>query len=1043
MLRFLRYIVEAIAAFVGVTIVLGLLLAWRLYSAPVSSDYLTPYIAAGIETVLPGSAVHLGSTLVTWDMADRVLSVHAENIKVDDASGFEIASIPSFDAKISVLGLVFGHFLPRDLSIDHPQIKLDHAKDGSFVFGGVAMNGTGRAASSETIGTALRKLSGHLSHTALLRKLAVTRAIFDVHDEETQTDWSVSVPEISISRMGLGALVHAREYGALDGHMTIEITQKDAVASLDAHYAYDPAARTHSLSAVFTDVTPAFIAGGHPETLGLPLAAIVDLPLTGKIKLTFDKSLSVIDVAAQIHGDQGQLVYPTFWDKPCPIQSFDMSADYDQPAHRLTVSDTRVDLGGPTLGLKIEGGASAQAGKDMDFTAEVKVDHLPMNRYEDFWPKPVLPDPRYWLTTNLRDGTFDHAEATLKGALAWNDLANLFVTEGNGKVVATNGRVTYVDGMPPVENVDATATFDLKKMAVQITSGGIGSVRLSPFTLRITGLADPDQNIEIPLRVSGPVPDILRLLDHKPLGYAKALGLSPDDISGKIEGTVKFRFPLLKTLAMKDVSIEATANASGIASTKLIPGVPIDRGNLELTLDTSGLNLKGRVDLGKAPFQVVWQENFERKAGQPLRHVTASGAVAGDQWNNLGVTALGGTKGPINVALDMTKPDKNKMLVSGTLDMTPAALTVDMLDWKKQANMPAILNFSAVAVEGKPVVVSSLTLRGDQITAKGDATLSADMSQLLSLNLSPLVLGRTDASLSFTQSFGPQGALRFDAKGASLDVGGLRGGNDPDKTDPRPKDYHVQVGKLYTSDIGEIDQAQGSASRDQDGWLEINLHGLADGSAPLDIELTPQPDGHRTFKIACDNFGKAMKGLGFTDTIRGGKLSVVGQSAIETPRVIIGKAKISDFTVVKLPVLALLLNAASPFGFTGILTDSADFSRFEGDYRWQGDAITLTRAHAAGSAVGINIDGKVDMNSGDANLQGTVVPFSVVNNLLNYIPVIGGLITGGKDQGVLAVSYQITGKLSSPEISVNPVSLLTPGFIRNLFFRDDAGNEEK
>jgi len=297
--------------------------------------------------------------------------------------------------------------------------------------------------------------------------------------------------------------------------------------------------------------------------------------------------------------------------------------------------------------------------------------------------------------------------------------------------------------------------------------------------------------------------------------------------------------------------------------------------------------------------------------------------------------------------------------------------------------------------------------------------------------------------LQFTQSFGDTGALKFDAKGAALDVAGLRGGNDPNRDDPRPKEYHIQVDRLYTGDIGVIDKAQGSASRDKEGWRQINLHGLADGDTPLSIELTPQPDGHRTFQIACDSFGKAMKGLGFTDKVKGGKLSVSGQSTDDNPRVINGNVKIGGFTVEKLPVLMLLLNATSPFGFTGILTDSADFSRFEGDFVWQGDAITLKQAHAAGSSMGINIDGHIDMNSGDANLQGTLVPFSVVNNILNSIPLIGDIITGGKNQGVLAVAFGISGNMETPKISVNPVSLLTPGFIRNLFFRSEEPKPEK
>jgi len=319
--------------------------------------------------------------------------------------------------------------------------------------------------------------------------------------------------------------------------------------------------------------------------------------------------------------------------------------------------------------------------------------------------------------------------------------------------------------------------------------------------------------------------------------------------------------------------------------------------------------------------------------------------------------------------------------------------------------------------------------------------MTPDMSQFLALNISPLTLGRSNASLHLAQTFGPSGSLRCDVSGSSFDITGLRA-QSSDQPDLRPQDYHIQLDKLYTSATGVIDQAQGSASRDQQGWRAISLHGMT-GATPLSIELTPQPDGHRTLAITSDNFGEMMKGLGFTDTIKGGKFAVSGQSTPDNPGLITGKAKIVDFTVIKLPVLALLLNATSPFGFIGILTDSTDFSRFQGEFHWQGDDLVLTKAHAAGSAIGINIDGKVNLNSGDANLQGTLVPFSVVNNILNYIPLIGDLLTGGQDQGVLAVSYQINGPLNAPKISVNPVSLLTPGFIRNLFFRDDAADDDE
>ncbi len=39
----------------------------------------------------------------------------------------------------------------------------------------------------------------------------------------------------------------------------------------------------------------------------------------------------------------------------------------------------------------------------------------------------------------------------------------------------------------------------------------------------------------------------------------------------------------------------------------------------------------------------------------------------------------------------------------------------------------------------------------------------------------------------------------------------------------------------------------------------------------------------------------------------------------------------------------------------------------------------------------------------------------------------------GEGEGLLAVTYRMTGDLGDPEVSVNPLSVLAPGFLRGLF----------
>lgn len=68
------------------------------------------------------------------------------------------------------------------------------------------------------------------------------------------------------------------------------------------------------------------------------------------------------------------------------------------------------------------------------------------------------------------------------------------------------------------------------------------------------------------------------------------------------------------------------------------------------------------------------------------------------------------------------------------------------------------------------------------------------------------------------------------------------------------------------------------------------------------------------------------------------------------------------------------------------------------------------------------------------DLRGTIVPAYAVNSLFGNIPLLGDLITGGEEGGGLfAATYTAKGPLTSPTVSVNPLSALAPSFLRKLF----------
>jgi uncharacterized protein YhdP len=147
-----------------------------------------------------------------------------------------------------------------------------------------------------------------------------------------------------------------------------------------------------------------------------------------------------------------------------------------------------------------------------------------------------------------------------------------------------------------------------------------------------------------------------------------------------------------------------------------------------------------------------------------------------------------------------------------------------------------------------------------------------------------------------------------------------------------------------------------------------------------------------------------------------------------------GRADITTYTLRDAPVLASMLSLASFTGFFDTLRGNGIvFTKFRTPFTLHKDVLTIKEAKTHGDALGMTIDGTITFPKQSMDLKGTIVPSYSLNTVLGKVPVIGAALMGGEGKGLLAASYSITGLTSDPQVSVNPLSILTPGFLRGLF----------
>ena len=129
----------------------------------------------------------------------------------------------------------------------------------------------------------------------------------------------------------------------------------------------------------------------------------------------------------------------------------------------------------------------------------------------------------------------------------------------------------------------------------------------------------------------------------------------------------------------------------------------------------------------------------------------------------------------------------------------------------------------------------------------------------------------------------------------------------------------------------------------------------------------------------------------------------------------------------------LRLSLTSLDAMAACLPDPAFLSTLRGDFAYSEKHLLLENLIAYGGALGVTAKGVLELDPHRLDIQGTIVPAYTLNSIIGNIPVFGSLLLGGEGQGLFAANYRATGSAADPQVSVNPLSALTPGFLRRLF----------
>ena len=198
------------------------------------------------------------------------------------------------------------------------------------------------------------------------------------------------------------------------------------------------------------------------------------------------------------------------------------------------------------------------------------------------------------------------------------------------------------------------------------------------------------------------------------------------------------------------------------------------------------------------------------------------------------------------------------------------------------------------------------------------------------------------------------------------------------------------------------------------------------------MTTNPAPNG-RSLAVALNDAGTLLRFVGVYSQLAGGTGSLV-MTTDRNQNVEVGQLALRNFSIVDEENVVQVLGNHSNSRAAIAASNRLDFDAGEVTFIRRDTSVEVTNAVVAGDTVGGNLRGAIyTTGAGQYDLSGTFVPLFGLNNAFAQIPLLGPLLGGRDSEGLVGVTFAIRGPLQQPQFVVNPLSVLAPGFLRELF----------
>jgi len=645
-----------------------------------------------------------------------------------------------------------------------------------------------------------------------------------------------------------------------------------------------------------------------------------------------------------------------------------------------------------------------------------------------YWPLHAKPKTRSWLEENIL------------GGVAKDGIGQLHSRNGKASVDLKfdidQGKVRYLKTLPVLQEANGRGHLTEKTFKAELSHGYVIASNNQRIDVTDSVFYVPDLTVkpaygEVSLNIKSGLQAALSILDEKPFAFLKKSNLKPTLGTGDVVATGTLRVPLAKGTKPDQVKFQATAQITNLMSKTLVKNRTVTAKKLIANASDSNIELSGRVELDGIPTHTQWTMPIGKKNKNQSELISDVMLNEGN-LRQLGVQFEDGTiSGEAPAQMRVTLKPKQVPKYTLTSDMAGLGLNIGALSWAKPKNSRGKILLNGTL--GDNFTIDNLSVVAAGLAAKGIVRLNADNS-FKRADFTNLTVGNwLNAVVSIENTGGKASQITVSSGSADLRNVSFSKGV---KTGA-PMD--VILDRLILAD-GIIVTNLRAKLRNEQG-LRGNYSARVNGGAKISGSIFPQKNGTAA-EINAVDAGAVLRSANLYTKAVGGILRLI-IVPLEKEGQYQGTFRIKKAKVKQDSVLADILNGISVVGLLQQLSgDGIVFETVDGQFTLKPAGVELRKTSAVGISIGITLDGNYNYNTKHVNLEGVLTPLYAVNGTFERI--FGKVFGRRKGEGVFSFVYKVIGPSNAPIVSVNPLSILTPGVLREVFRKDipDVGKAD-